>query len=78
MGNIIVLLAGPPQYLDLMTTFQRVVHSILSARIILQTRASAAGSGRHRETFGSAVTDFPIFTTIVDDSTDHERTIPDS
>lgn len=77
MGNIIVLLAGPPQYLDLMTTLQRVVHSILSTRIILHTRASAAGSGRRRETLGPAMTDFPIFTTVVLDSTDHECTIAD-
>ncbi|GLB45725.1 hypothetical protein LshimejAT787_2600580 [Lyophyllum shimeji] len=40
-GNIIVLLAGPPEYVDLLNTFQRVMHSVLSTRILLHVRATA-------------------------------------
>ncbi|KAK7472341.1 hypothetical protein VKT23_000460 [Stygiomarasmius scandens] len=38
LGNIIVLVAGPPELLDLLNTFQRVMHSILSTRVILHVR----------------------------------------
>ncbi|KAF9464917.1 hypothetical protein BDZ94DRAFT_1320782 [Collybia nuda] len=38
---IIVLLACPPEYVDLLNTFQRVMHSILSTRILLHVRDTA-------------------------------------
>ncbi|KAF5357420.1 hypothetical protein D9758_005936 [Tetrapyrgos nigripes] len=40
LGNIIVLVAGPSELLDLLNTFQRVMHSILSTRIILHVRSA--------------------------------------
>ncbi|KAF8055184.1 hypothetical protein FPV67DRAFT_870202 [Lyophyllum atratum] len=40
-GNIVVLVAGPPEYVDLLNTFQRVMHSVLSTRILLHVRATA-------------------------------------
>jgi len=42
-GNIVVLVAGPPEYVDLLNTFQRVLHSILSTRILLHVRQAARG-----------------------------------
>ncbi|KAK7470059.1 hypothetical protein VKT23_001497 [Stygiomarasmius scandens] len=38
LGNILVLVAGPPELVDLLNTFQRVMHSILSTRVILHIR----------------------------------------
>lgn len=43
VGNIIVLVAGPPEYVDLLNTFQRVMHSVLSTRTMLHVRATARG-----------------------------------
>ncbi|KAF9465487.1 hypothetical protein BDZ94DRAFT_1307090 [Collybia nuda] len=38
---VIVLLACPPEYVDLLNTFQRVMHSLLSTRILLHVRDTA-------------------------------------
>lgn len=43
-GNIIVLVAGPPEMIDLLNTFQRVMHSILSTRVVLHVRSAAKKS----------------------------------
>lgn len=44
-ANIVVLVVGPPELIDLVDTFQRVMHSILSTRILLHVR----NTGRDRE-----------------------------
>ncbi|TFK26983.1 hypothetical protein FA15DRAFT_246845 [Coprinopsis marcescibilis] len=41
LGEVIIILAGPPEYADLLTTFQRVMHSILAARVMLNVRNTA-------------------------------------
>ncbi|TFK21548.1 hypothetical protein FA15DRAFT_707132 [Coprinopsis marcescibilis] len=40
LGEVIVLLLGPPEYADLLTVFQRVMHSILAARVMLNARST--------------------------------------
>jgi len=37
-GNIVVILAGPPEFRRLFNTFQRIMHSMLSTRIMLHVR----------------------------------------
>ncbi|RDB20475.1 hypothetical protein Hypma_012418 [Hypsizygus marmoreus] len=39
-ANIIVLVAGPLEYVDLLNTFQRVMHCVLSTRLVLHVRDS--------------------------------------
>ncbi|KAF9465347.1 hypothetical protein BDZ94DRAFT_393144 [Collybia nuda] len=41
LSYAVVLIASPPEYLDLLNTPHRVLHSILSARIVLQVRSIA-------------------------------------
>jgi len=38
IGNIIVPIAGPVNLVDLLGTFQRVMHSVLAARVLLHVR----------------------------------------
>ncbi|RDB18312.1 hypothetical protein Hypma_000493 [Hypsizygus marmoreus] len=62
-GNVIVLVAGPPEYVDLLNTFQRVMHSVLSTRTMLHVRDTARRDMRtteREETTGSLA-----FTTLV-------------
>ncbi|KAL0949006.1 hypothetical protein HGRIS_009105 [Hohenbuehelia grisea] len=40
--NVVVLLTGPPEYANLLTTLQRTLHSLLSARVLLHLRQSAS------------------------------------
>jgi len=39
-GNLAVLLWGPPELIDLFNTFLRVMHSILSCRVVLHVRSA--------------------------------------
>ncbi|GLB45728.1 hypothetical protein LshimejAT787_2600610 [Lyophyllum shimeji] len=48
-GNIIVLVAGPPEYVDLLNTFQRVMHSVLSTRVMLHSYLSERSTRRSTE-----------------------------
>ncbi|RDB18309.1 hypothetical protein Hypma_000490 [Hypsizygus marmoreus] len=54
-GNIIVLVAGPPEYVDLLNTFQRVMHSLLSTRILLHVRETARGNMIYDSTYISGL-----------------------
>ncbi|KAF9467939.1 hypothetical protein BDZ94DRAFT_1248102 [Collybia nuda] len=40
-ANVIVILAGPDEFVDLFNSFQRIMHSVLSARIMLHMREAA-------------------------------------
>ncbi|KAL4257128.1 DUF6533 domain-containing protein [Pleurotus pulmonarius] len=51
--NVIVLLTGPRENANLLTTLQRTFHSILSARMLLQLRKSAQRRQFFAETFMS-------------------------
>ncbi|KAG9219426.1 hypothetical protein CCMSSC00406_0005320 [Pleurotus cornucopiae] len=51
--NVIVLLTGPRENANLLTTLQRTFHSILSARMLLQLRKSAQRRQFFTETFMS-------------------------
>ncbi|KAF8055182.1 hypothetical protein FPV67DRAFT_1680733 [Lyophyllum atratum] len=77
-GNIVVLVAGPPEYVDLLNTFQRVMHSILSTRIMLHVRDTARS-----DTLSQVQTRDPrstydptIFTTIMSFGTQYDEEIP--
>jgi len=44
LGNLLVLAAAPPEYLDVLNTITRVFHSLISCRILLNIRSAAARS----------------------------------
>jgi len=50
-GNVIVLILVPPQYANVITTPQRAMHSIVSARLLLNLRE--AGARSHVEVLGT-------------------------
>lgn len=74
-GNIIVLVAGPPEYVDLLNTFQRVMHSVLSTRVMLHVRDTANSL---RDTFSRAearsTVDPTTFTTVMSFQTQFDET----
>jgi len=41
IGNIILLAIGPPALLELIAPFQRVMHAVLSTRVLLHARSAA-------------------------------------
>jgi len=57
IGNIIVPIAGPVDLVDLLNTFQRVMHSILAARVLLHVRQILHQDFRSTVGTDTAVTD---------------------
>ncbi|KAJ8461878.1 hypothetical protein ONZ45_g18137 [Pleurotus djamor] len=73
ISNVVVLLSGPPEYANLLTTLQRTLHSLLSARVLLHLRISSA----QRQRLFSPAMSFGAIGTLMFAEADPEHQIAD-
>ncbi|KAI0078391.1 hypothetical protein K474DRAFT_916439 [Panus rudis PR-1116 ss-1] len=78
LGNVILLVSAPPQYLDLLDTLTRVIHSLICCRILLNIRNAGRGDTVPTLSDGGTTIAFRRPSTTVDYSTADSSTLANS